>query len=79
MKRLRAQKNEGAERLATLIKERLKPIGIVEGLGETEHWLNWTRFVGPVSGFESKRENARECYLSTTFCYGCAPGPSQTP
>lgn len=78
LKRLRAKGNEGAERLAALIKERLKPIGIVEGLGETEHWLNWTRFFGPVSGFESKLENARERYLSTTFCYGCALGPSQT-
>ena len=78
LKRLRAKENKGAEHLATLIKERLKPIGIVEGLAETEHWLHWTRFFGLLSGFESKLQNPCERYLSTTFCYGCGLGPSQT-
>ncbi len=78
LKRLRATENEGAERLAKLIKERLKPIGIVEALAETEHWLGWTKHFGPISGFESKLQNVRERHLSTTFCYGCGLGPSQT-
>jgi hypothetical protein len=40
-------------------EERLKPIGIVEALPETEHWLGWTKHFGPGSGFESKLENVR--------------------
>ena len=78
LKRVRAKKNKGAERLGKLINERLKPIGIVEALAETEHWLNWTRFFSLPSGFESKLDNPRERYLSTTFCYGCGLGPTQT-
>ena len=78
LKRLRTKEKKGAEHLARLLNERLKPIGIVEALAETEHWLNWTRFFGLPSGFESKIDSPRERYLSTTFCYGCGLGPTQT-
>ena len=50
----------------------------MEALAETEHWLNWTRFFGLPSGFENKLDSPRERYLSTTFCYGCGLGPTQT-
>jgi hypothetical protein len=59
------------------MKERLAPIGILEALAETEHWLGWTRAFGPVSGFEAKLDRPRERYLSTAFCYGCGLGPTQ--
>src|ERR1039457_483117 len=78
LKKLRAKGNQGAERLAKLMKERMKPVGILQGLAETEHWLGWSSHFGPITGFESKLENARERHLATTFCYGCGLGPSQT-
>jgi TnpA family transposase len=78
LKKLRAKGNHGAERLAKLMKERMKPVGILQGLAETEHWLGWSKYFGPITGFESKLENARERRLATTFCYGCGLGPSQT-
>jgi hypothetical protein len=39
--RLRAKAApDGADRLERLMKERLKPIGILDALAETEHWLD---------------------------------------
>ena len=76
--RLRAKAApDGADRLERLMKERLAPIGILDALAETEHWLGWTRAFGPVSGFEAKLDRPRERYLSAAFCYGCGLGPTQ--
>ena len=75
--RLRAKATpDGADRLERLMKERLAPIGILDALAETEHWLGWTRAFGPVSGFEAKLDRPRERYLSAAFCYGCGLGPT---
>ena len=77
--RLRAKAvPHGAERLERLMKERLAPIGILDALAETEHWLGWTRAFGPISGLEAKLDLPRERYLSAAFCYGCGLGPTQT-
>lgn len=76
--RLRAKAApDGADRLERLMKERLEPVGILDALTETEHWLGWTRVFGPVSGFEAKLDRPRERYLSAAFCYGCGLGPTQ--
>jgi len=78
VKRLRAREAaDGATLLERLLKPRMTPVGILEALADTEHWLGWTRHFGPVSGFEAKLERPRERYLATAFCYGCALGPSQ--
>ena len=78
VKRLRARETaEGAAFLERLLKPRMTPVGILDALADTEHWLGWTRHFGPVSGFEAKLERPRERYLATAFCYGCALGPSQ--
>ena len=53
-------------------------VDIVDALSDTEHWLNWSRFFGPISGHDAKLENPSERYLITTFCYGCNLGPTQT-
>src|SRR5215210_5376732 len=77
-KRLRAKPDlEGLDRLERLLGERMTPVGILEALADTEHWLGWTRHFGPVSGFEAKLDRPRERYLATTFCYGCGLGPTQ--
>jgi TnpA family transposase len=58
--------------------ERLAPVNIIDILSDTEHWLEWTRHFGPLSGHEAKIENPRGRYIATTFCYGCNLGPTQT-
>jgi TnpA family transposase len=78
VKRLRAREAaDGAAFLERLLKARLVPAGVLEALADTEHWLNWTRHFGPVSGFEAKLDRPRERYVAAAFCYGCGLGPSQ--
>lgn len=78
VKRLRARDgDDGTAFLERLLKPRLVPVGVLEALADTEHWLGWTRHFGPVSGFEAKLDRPRERYLATAFCYGCGLGPSQ--
>ena len=65
---------EGLDHSLSLIKERLEPIEILDAFADTEHWLNWTRHFGPISGLETKLKRTRERYLLTVFCYGCNLG-----
>ena len=61
-----------------LIADRLQPINILDVLVDTENWLGWTKFFGPLSGYDARIPNPRERYVTTAFCYGCGLGPSQT-
>jgi len=60
------------------LKERMPQVDILDALIDTEHWLNWTRFFGPISGLDAKIKHPRERYVLVTFCYGCNLGPVQT-
>jgi len=64
--------------IESLILQRLKPINILDVLTDTEHWINWTKDFGSISGHDTKIENPIERYLITSFCYGCNLGPTQT-
>ncbi|MEK4841265.1 hypothetical protein [Bacillus sp. FSL L8-0152] len=48
------------------IDEKMVPINL---LGDTEYWLNWPRFFGPISGHDTKLEKTAERYLTTAFWY----------
>lgn len=72
------QPSEAATALEKAIVERLTEVNILDILIDTEHWLNWTRSFGLLSGHESKLDHPIERYLTTVFCYGCFLGPSQT-
>jgi TnpA family transposase len=61
-----------------LLSERLPERNLLDMLADTEHWLNWTRRFGPLSGFEARIDSPRERYVTNTFCYGRYLGPSQT-
>lgn len=61
-----------------LIANRIEPIHLLDVLRDTEHWLHWTRFFGPISGHDAKIDDPRSRYLTATFCYGCHLGPAQT-
>lgn len=66
------------KQLEGYIAEKLEPVNILDMLADTEYWLNWTRFFGPVSGHDAKLNNEVERYLTNAFCYGCNLGPAQT-
>lgn len=65
-------------KLEKFIDEKLEQISILDVLVDSEHWLNWTRFLGPLSGHDAKIENPKPRYVTTVFAYGCGLGPSQT-
>jgi hypothetical protein len=69
---------EGFAVIDQLLNERMPECNIVDVLTDTEHWLNWTAAFGPLSGFESRLLAPRPRYVTTTFCYGCYLGPTQT-
>jgi len=65
-------------KLLSLIEERVEHISILDVLADTERWLQWTRFLGPLSGHDSKITNPGPRYVVTAFGYGCGLGPTQT-
>ncbi len=68
----------GLELLDNLLAERLEAVNLLDVLADTEHWLNWTRCFGPLSGHDAKLADPIARYLTTVFCYGCNLGPTQT-
>lgn len=50
---------------------------MLDVLGDTMRWLNWGQFFGPLSGHESKLEDAERRQILTTFAYGTGLGPTQ--
>jgi hypothetical protein len=63
--------------LETNIRSRLPERNLLDILHNVNHWVNWTRHFGPLSGSDPKLERPAERYLFTTFAYGCNLGASQ--
>ena len=79
LKRVSAQPQPlGAAALEAEIHKRLPERSVLDILCNAEHWFNWTRHFGHVSGSEPKFEKAKERYILTTFAYGCNLGPNET-
>src|SRR5262249_42894139 len=74
----RLSKPENLPLINQLVREQMAPINLLDVLADTERWLNWTRYFGPLSGYEAKLDNPMERYLATVFAYGCLLGPGQT-
>ncbi len=74
----RLEEPQDVKALEQRIAERIEPLDILDVLVDTENWLNWTRFFGPISGHDAKIDASRARYVATAFCYGCNLGPSQT-
>ena len=66
------------EQFSNALDEQMPERTVLDILCNVEHWLNWTRHLGPLSGAEPKLANAAERYILTTFAYGCNLGPTQT-
>ena len=67
----------GLRALEIEIAERLEQIHLLNILRDTQYWLNWSRFFGPLSGHDAKLEDPVSRYLATVFCFGCHLGPVQ--
>lgn len=51
---------------------------IMQILCNVEHWVNFTKHFGPLSGIEPKLQDPKERYILLTFGYGSNMGPAQT-
>ncbi|WP_267901037.1 transposase [Dulcicalothrix desertica] len=69
--------SEEVEELEEKIRELMPERSILDILSNVEHWLNWTRHFGPLSGSQPKLKEPVERYIFTTFAYGCNLGPNQ--
>ncbi|NJR57124.1 MAG: Tn3 family transposase [Acaryochloris sp. CRU_2_0] len=79
LKRLPAQPEPpGAEALKAEIIKRMPERSVLDILCNAQHWFNWTRHFGHVSGSEPKFDKPMERYILTTFAYGCNIGPNET-
>jgi TnpA family transposase len=79
LRRLKKQPEPvGFAQIDRLLTERLPECNIIDVLTDTEHWLHWTSAFGPLSGFEGRLASPQQRYVTTTFCYGCYLGPTQT-
>ena len=61
-----------------LLKQKMKPINILDLLIHTEKWLKLSKNFQTLSGRGSKMNNYSSKLVSTLFCYGCFMGPTQT-
>ena len=67
-----------ADEFAAALDEQMPERTVLDILCNVEHWLNWTKHFGPLSGSEPKIADAPERYILTAFAYGCNLGPTQT-
>lgn len=61
-----------------ILKERIRPLNILEVLVHTEKWLDLSKLFHTLSGKRAKSEDYPQRLISTLFCYGCFLGPTQT-
>jgi len=67
----------GLKELEKLLATKLEPSHLLDLMGDVQHWLNWCGVLGPLSGFESKLQDAIERQMLTVFAYGTHMGPTQ--
>ncbi|SFP68381.1 Tn3 family transposase [Salibacterium halotolerans] len=65
------------KRLETSIEEHMPEHHVIDMLGNVDHWVNWSRHFGPLSGSDPKLERPKERYILNTFTHGCNLGPNQ--
>ncbi|AJZ56150.1 tn3 transposase DDE domain protein [Paraburkholderia fungorum] len=68
---------ESAVALHKAMVKRMPVRNLLDVLTNIEHWTNFTRYFGPLSGNDPKIRNAAERYLLTIFAMGCNLGPTQ--
>ena len=64
--------------LESALQTRMPARTLLEILCNVQHYTNWTRHFGPLSGSDSKLDLPTERHIMVTFGYGCNLGPAQT-
>ena len=65
------------ERFSKLIASKLPLTDIVSVLVDIENWLQVSRQLKPISGYEPKLDDYDLRFIATSFAYGCNVGPVQ--
>jgi TnpA family transposase/phage gp36-like protein len=63
--------------LQTALMQRMPARHVLDIMANIEHWIQFTRHFGPMSGNEPKLKEPAERYLMTIFAMGCNLGPNQ--
>lgn len=78
LKRHRAKDmTASAKALEAAVLERMRERSVIETLCDVQHWTNWSKHFGPLSGSDPKLDEPHVRYVLTTFTYGCNLGPAQ--
>ncbi|MBW8368763.1 MAG: Tn3 family transposase [Arenimonas sp.] len=78
LKRHRAKDmTASAKALEAAVLERMRERSVIEILCDVQHWTNWSKHFGPLSGSDPKLDEPHVRYVLTTFTYGCNLGPAQ--
>jgi TnpA family transposase len=67
----------GLKHLEKLLALKLTDTHILDLMADVQHWLNWCGCFGPLSGFETKLEDATLRQMLTVFAYGSHMGSAQ--
>ncbi len=67
----------GLKQLEKLLALKIKDSHLLDLMVDVQHWLNWCGSFGPLSGFETKLEDAILRQMLTVFAYGTQMGPAQ--
>jgi hypothetical protein len=67
----------GLKKLEKLLTTKLQDAHLLEVMADVQDWLNWCKSFGPLSGFETKLEDATLRQMLTVFAYGTQMGPAQ--
>lgn len=68
---------DSAIALQDAVVQRMPGRHLLDILANIEHWIQFTRHFGPLSGNEAKLKQPAERYLMTIFAMGCNLGPTQ--
>jgi TnpA family transposase len=71
-------KSKEAIKLSKEIQRRLTKATLLDIIIDAEKWLNLSRHFPPLSGNESRLDNASMRFVLTVFCYGTNIGPTET-
>ncbi|MCK0981072.1 Tn3 family transposase (plasmid) [Pseudomonas aeruginosa] len=63
--------------LQTALMQHMPARHVLDIMANIEHWIQFTRHFGPMSGNEPKLKEPAERYLMTIFAMGCNLGPNQ--
>ncbi len=78
LRKIRAKvRPRGMKRLEAALHARLPERHLLDILCRVDHWVNWSRHFGPLSGSEPKMDDAKARQILTVFAYGTNLGPHQ--